>query len=42
MATLIKNRGLQYPLVAVFEFDIASGDVMVNTSGVSQTFKATT
>lgn len=42
MATLIKNRSLQYPLVAVFEFDIASGDVMVNTSGVSQTFKATT
>ena len=42
MATLIKNRCLQYPLVAVFEFDIASGDVMVNTSGVSQTFKATT
>lgn len=40
MATLIKNRALQYPLVAVFEFDIASGDVMVNTSGTSQTFKA--
>lgn len=42
MATLISNRGLQYPLVATFEYDIASGDVMVNASGVSQTFKATT
>lgn len=42
MATLIKNRGLQYPLEALFEFDIASGDVMVATNGVSQTFKATT
>jgi len=41
MATLIKNRALQYPLSAMFEFDIASGDVMVNTSGTSQTFKAT-
>lgn len=41
MATLIKNRGLQYPLEALFEFDIASGDVMVATNGVSQTFKAT-
>lgn len=42
MATLIPNRSLQYPLHAMFEFDIASGDVMVATNGVSQTFKATT
>jgi len=42
MATLIKNRALQYPLEALFEFDIANGDVMVSVAGgAAQTFKAT-
>ncbi len=42
MATLTAARGAQYPLIATFVFDIAAGDVMVNTAGTSQTFKATT
>lgn len=36
MATLRKNRSLQYPLVAEFTFSI--GDTMTNASGTSDTF----
>jgi hypothetical protein len=38
MATLKANRGLQYPLVAIFTFNMT--DDMVNTSGVDTAFKA--
>ena len=41
MATLIQNRGLQYPLTAVFEFDIAANDQMIQaTGGAAQLFKS--
>lgn len=40
MATKIATRATQKPIVAQFEFDIASSDAMVNTSGVSTSFKA--
>lgn len=33
MATLRKNRGLQYPLVAEFKFDLT--DTMTNTAGAA-------
>ena len=38
MATLKKNRTLQYPLVAEFTFNLA--DQMVATDGVTRLFKA--
>jgi hypothetical protein len=37
MATKQANRGLQYPLVHVFEFDVL--DTMATTAGVEQAFK---
>lgn len=40
MATLTKTPGAQWALSAVFQFDIASADAMLNASGVLTNFKA--
>lgn len=40
MATLTKTPSAQWALTAVFQFDIANSDAMVNTSAVSTAFKA--
>lgn len=40
MATLKKTSAAQWPLLATFEFNIATADAMLNTSGVLTAFSA--